>query len=51
MKNALWLDANDIKKILAEKYNVPESNVVKYQYSYTVVIDDNENDKINLQNS
>ena len=37
MKNAIVLDPNDIKKILAEKFNVPESNVIKSQYSYTVV--------------
>lgn len=37
MKPAIILDANDIKKILAEKFNVPESNVIKSQYSYTVI--------------
>lgn len=26
MKKAIVLDSNDIKKILAEKYNVPENN-------------------------
>lgn len=44
MKNAIVIDANDIKRILAERYNVPESNVIKSQYSYTVILpaDDNE---------
>lgn len=37
MKPAVVIDANDIKKILAEKFNVPEENVVKSQYSYTVI--------------
>ena len=40
MRNAVVLDANDIKKILAEKFNVPESNIVKSQYSFTVIIDE-----------
>lgn len=39
MKNAVVLDADDIKKILAEKFNVNEKDVIKSQYSYTVVID------------
>lgn len=41
MKNAKVVDANDIKKILAEHFNVSESNIIKSQYSYTVIIDDN----------
>ena len=46
MKEAIVVDANDIKKILAEKFNVPESNIIKSQYSYTVILekgDGNEN--------
>lgn len=39
MRNAIVVDANDIKKILAEKYGVPESNVIKSQYSYTVILE------------
>ena len=39
MKNAVVLDANDIKKILAEKFGVPESNIIKSQYSYTVILE------------
>jgi hypothetical protein len=38
MKDALVVDANDIKAILAEKFNVPESNIIKSQYSYTVIL-------------
>lgn len=40
MKKAIVIDANDIKQILAEKFNVPLENVIKSQYSYTVVIED-----------
>ena len=39
MRNAIVVDANDIKKILAEKYGVPEANVIKSQYSYTVILE------------
>ena len=39
MKKAIVLDNNDVKKILADHFNVPESNVIKSQYSYTIVID------------
>ena len=44
MKKAIVIEPNDIKAILAEKYHVPESNVIKSQYSYTVVLD-NDKDK------
>lgn len=40
MKQAIVLDSNDIKAIIAEKYNVPESSVIKSQYSYTVILED-----------
>ena len=36
MKDTLILDANDIKAIIAKHFNVPESNVIKAQYSYIV---------------
>ena len=39
MKNAIVVDANDIKKILAEYFNVAPDNVIKSQYSYTVIMD------------
>ena len=48
MKKALVVDANDLKKILSEHFHVPEANVIKSQYSYTVVLDedqDQEKDK------
>ena len=43
MKNAIVLDAEDIKKLIAEKYGVDEKNVIKSQYSYTVIIDQKQN--------
>ena len=42
MKKAIVIEPNDIKKILAEKYNVPESRVIKSQYSYTVILSSEE---------
>lgn len=44
MKNAVVLDAEDIKKILADKFEVSEKDVMKSQYSYTVVLDKEESD-------
>lgn len=40
MKNAIVVDANDIKKILAEYFNVAPDSVIKSQYSYIVVLGD-----------
>ena len=42
MKKAVVLDSNDIKAILAEKFGVPESDVIKSQYSFTVILSDDE---------
>lgn len=42
MKNAIVLDANEVKKIIAEKFGVPESSVFKSQYSYVVTMEDSE---------
>ena len=39
MKNALLIEPSDIKKLLAEKYNVSEDKVIKTQYSYTVILE------------
>ena len=36
MKNAVILDVNDIKAIIAKHFNVPESSIIKSQYSYIV---------------
>jgi len=39
MKNAIVIDANEVRTILAEKFQVPVENVIKSQYSYTVILD------------
>lgn len=39
MKQAIHYDADDIKKLLAERHNVDPKNVIRNQYSYTVVLD------------
>jgi hypothetical protein len=44
MKKAIVVDSNDIKKILAEKYDVPVENVIKSQYSYTVILKEDANE-------
>ena len=38
-KRAIVIDGKMVKKILAEKYNVPEKNIIKSQYSWTVILD------------
>lgn len=45
MQNAIILGTNDIKEIIAEKYDVPVKNVVKSQYSFTVVMKKEEGKK------
>ena len=40
MKKAIVVDANDMKKILAEYFNVAPECVIKSQYSYTIIMDD-----------
>ena len=39
MKDAIVVDANDVKDILAKHFEVPPENVIKSQYSYTVILD------------
>lgn len=36
MNEAIVLDADDIKKILAEKFGVDEKDVIKSQYSFII---------------
>lgn len=47
MRNSITVDYTDIKKILAEKYGVKVEEVIKNQYSYTVLLDEipDENEK------
>lgn len=37
MQKGLILDANDVKKLIADHFGVDESRVIKAQYSYTVI--------------
>jgi len=39
MKNAKVVEPNDIKKILSDYFHVKPENVIKSQYSYTVILD------------
>lgn len=49
MKQAIVIETSDIKKLLAEKFNVPEENVIKTQYSFTVILEkEKPNDQQNL---
>ena len=40
MKKAVVVDAKDVKEILAKHFGVPESNVIKSQYSYTIITEE-----------
>ena len=40
VKKAIVADANDVKTILAQHFGVPETSVIKSQYSYTIVLED-----------
>lgn len=39
MRNAVVYDPDDIKTILAERHGVDVKDVIKNQYSYTVILD------------
>lgn len=41
MKKAIHYDADDIKKVLADRHDVDVKNVIRNQYSYTVVLEEN----------
>ena len=45
MKKAIVLDTNDIKSIIAKHFGVDESKVIKSQYSWTVVTDNEDTDE------
>lgn len=42
MRKAIVIEPPDIKAMLADKYGVPEGNVIKSQYSYTVILEEKE---------
>ena len=39
MRNAVVYDPEDIKAILAEKHGVQPKDVIRNQYSYTVILE------------
>ena len=45
MRNAVVVDANDVKRILAEYFHVKQEDVIKSQYSYTVILEKDKNQK------
>lgn len=45
MKEAIVLEQKDIRKIIAEKYGVPEKQVIKAQYSYIVMLEKEDDDE------
>lgn len=38
MRQAIVYDADDIKQILAERHGVEPKDVIRNQYSYTVIV-------------
>ena len=38
MRNAIVLNQKDIKKMLAEHYGVDEKDILNSQYSYTIML-------------
>lgn len=44
MKQAIVIDANKVRELLAEKFEVPVENVIKSQYSYTVILEKKQTD-------
>lgn len=47
MKQAVVVDANEVREILAEKFQVPVENVIKSQYSYTVILPQKDTAEVN----
>ena len=45
MRTAVVIDANEVKRILAQHFDVPEANVIKSQYSYTIITEQKEGGK------
>lgn len=40
MKKGIVLDVEDIKQLISEKYNVSTDKIIKSQYSYIVITDE-----------
>lgn len=47
MTEGIILEANDVKKLIAEHYDVPVENVIKAQYSYIVKKEDKKKSILN----
>lgn len=45
MKKAVVIDSNEVRRIIAEHFDVPEQNVIKSQYSYTIIMEEPEEKK------
>ena len=45
MKKAVVLETEDIRKIIADHFGVNEKAVIKAQYTYTVITNDDEKEK------
>lgn len=45
MKKAIYLEASDIKKLIMKEFGVPEKNIQKNQYSYTVIIEEDKEEE------
>ena len=46
MRHALVLDPADIKKLIAEKFEVEEKQIIKTQYSYIVTVADDDDEEL-----
>lgn len=44
MKQGIILDKNDVKKIIAEKFNVDEKDIIQSQYSWIIAMKDDESE-------
>lgn len=44
MRKAIVLDSDDIKTLIAEKFGVEPKDVIKSQYSYTVILKEDVNE-------
>ena len=47
MKQAVVINANEVREILAEKFGVPVESVSKSLYSYTVILPQKDTDEVN----
>lgn len=45
MRQGIILDKNDVKKLIAEKFNVDEKDVIQSQYSWIVAKNENESEE------